>query len=186
MGLAQDWNVTKKEAKQTLDLWYQDRYGHCCFWFAWLERKGKGFMGRVCARGCRDGLCCRPEVREWQQRVIARAERVGYTTTLLGRHRNLNDINSTSPRLRGRAQRAAINTPIQVRSLVSDIARYKSCFSVVKTRVALQMWSCRPCCSWRGMSACIDLVGDCCCKFTTRLFWRGPRGVLKRLLQSQR
>jgi DNA polymerase-1 len=55
----------------------------------------------------------RPEVREWQQRVIADARRHGATRTLLGRYRDLPDINSRDIRRRAHAERAAINTPIQ-------------------------------------------------------------------------
>jgi DNA polymerase-1 len=55
----------------------------------------------------------RPEVREWQQRVIADARRQGATRTLLGRYRDLPDITNPDIRRRSHAERAAINTPIQ-------------------------------------------------------------------------
>ncbi len=55
----------------------------------------------------------RPEVRAWQKRVLAEARRTGSTRTLLGRYRDLPDINAKDLRSRGHAERAAINTPIQ-------------------------------------------------------------------------
>jgi len=55
----------------------------------------------------------RPEVREWQKRVLEEARRDGAARTLLGRYRDLPDIRSTDFRARGHAERAAINTPIQ-------------------------------------------------------------------------
>jgi hypothetical protein len=55
----------------------------------------------------------RPEVRQWQEQVLAIARSTGSTRTLMGRYRDLPDIASSNRALRGRAQRAAINTPIQ-------------------------------------------------------------------------
>jgi len=55
----------------------------------------------------------RPEVLAWQQNTIQMARNTGYTKTLMGRYRPLADINSSRPMLRGHAERAAINTPIQ-------------------------------------------------------------------------
>jgi DNA polymerase-1 len=55
----------------------------------------------------------RPEVREWQQHTIDLAHYNGATRTLLGRYRQLPDIQSTTPGHRAHAERAAINTPIQ-------------------------------------------------------------------------
>ncbi len=78
-GLATDWNVSTKEAQDTVDLWYADR----------------------------------PEVRDWQQSVIQRAKDFGYTRSLMGRYRQLPDINSTNKSLASHSARAAINTPIQ-------------------------------------------------------------------------
>ena len=53
------------------------------------------------------------QVKEWQQQVIARAKKDGFTRTLMGRYRELPLINSPSAAARGHAARAAINTPIQ-------------------------------------------------------------------------
>ena len=55
----------------------------------------------------------RPEVREWQQRVLEEARRTKATRTLLGRYRDIPEISSSDFRVRGHAERAAINTPIQ-------------------------------------------------------------------------
>ena len=53
------------------------------------------------------------QVRQWQEHQRKWARQEGYVTTLLGRRRNLPDITSKLPGLKGRAERAAINTPIQ-------------------------------------------------------------------------
>jgi DNA polymerase-1 len=82
----------------------------------------------------------RPEVKDWQDKVIRIARRTMYTRTLMGRYyyvsfmitfvksnlilksshiqpegryRKLPDINSKDRSLRGHMERAAINTPIQ-------------------------------------------------------------------------
>uniref|UniRef100_A0A6B2KXQ9 WWE domain-containing protein n=1 Tax=Arcella intermedia TaxID=1963864 RepID=A0A6B2KXQ9_9EUKA len=56
----------------------------------------------------------RPEVRLWQQKMIAYAKVTGYTRTLLGRYRKLAPlINSDVKSLASHAERAAINTPLQ-------------------------------------------------------------------------
>ena len=52
-------------------------------------------------------------MRQWQNDQRSWARQHGYVTTLLGRRRDLPDINSRNPGLKGRAERAAINTPIQ-------------------------------------------------------------------------
>jgi DNA polymerase-1 len=62
------------------------------------------------------------QVREWQNQVIARARQDGYTRTLMGRYRELPQINSSSAYARGHASRAAINTPIQGTVSVVDRA----------------------------------------------------------------
>ncbi|EKX41231.1 hypothetical protein GUITHDRAFT_74910, partial [Guillardia theta CCMP2712] len=55
----------------------------------------------------------RKEVKQWQEEVIERARRTGYTETFLGRRRYLPEINGRDGVGRGHAERAAINTPIQ-------------------------------------------------------------------------
>lgn len=55
----------------------------------------------------------RPEVLQWQENTIRTARKTGYTKTLMGRYRPLPDISHSKPMMRGHAERAAINTPIQ-------------------------------------------------------------------------
>lgn len=55
----------------------------------------------------------RPEVRAWQARVLKAAHATHATRTLIGRYRDLPDINSPEVWVRRHAERAAINTPIQ-------------------------------------------------------------------------
>jgi DNA polymerase I len=52
-------------------------------------------------------------VKEWQRNTIAEARRTGYTRTLMGRYRSLAGITSSNRAIRGHAERAAINTPLQ-------------------------------------------------------------------------
>ena len=56
----------------------------------------------------------RPEVREWQALTKAYARKFGVTRTLMGRYRNLPEAVSGNRKLLGHAERASINTPIQV------------------------------------------------------------------------
>lgn len=56
----------------------------------------------------------RPEVKAWQQSTREYAKQHGYVNTMLGRRRNLRPaINSSDRWVVARAERAAINTPIQ-------------------------------------------------------------------------
>ena len=55
----------------------------------------------------------RPEVKQWQEKTIARAHVTGWTRTLLGRYRPLPEINSRDRMRRAHSERAAINTPLQ-------------------------------------------------------------------------
>lgn len=54
-----------------------------------------------------------PEVRDWQEQTRKYARKTGAVRTMMGRYRRLPDINARSFKLRGHAERAAINTPIQ-------------------------------------------------------------------------
>ena len=54
-----------------------------------------------------------PAIREFMDRTIAEARETGYVVTLTGRRRSFPDLLSTNQNLRGNAERAAINTPIQ-------------------------------------------------------------------------
>ena len=52
-------------------------------------------------------------VKNFKEKVISRARHDGYVSTLLKRRRYLPNINSDNGNIRGEAERAAINTPIQ-------------------------------------------------------------------------
>ena len=54
-----------------------------------------------------------PAIKTYMDTVIEKAKSQGYVTTLLGRKRELRDINSRNAGLRGFAERNAINAPIQ-------------------------------------------------------------------------
>jgi DNA polymerase-1 len=54
-----------------------------------------------------------PQVKDYMDSTVAGAKENGYVKTLTGRRRYLRDINSANATVRGNAQRAAINTPIQ-------------------------------------------------------------------------
>ncbi|MES2474424.1 MAG: DNA polymerase I [Verrucomicrobiota bacterium] len=54
-----------------------------------------------------------PAIREFMDRTINEAREAGYVETLSGRRRYFPDLNSGNQNLRGNAERAAINTPIQ-------------------------------------------------------------------------
>ncbi len=54
-----------------------------------------------------------PKVKQYIQDTIESARRQGYVSTMLGRRRYLPDITSRNQAVRGNAERAAINMPIQ-------------------------------------------------------------------------
>jgi DNA polymerase-1 len=54
-----------------------------------------------------------PGVREYTERVIAEAADSGYASTMLGRRRAITGLASDNARVRGMAERVAVNTPIQ-------------------------------------------------------------------------
>ncbi len=54
-----------------------------------------------------------PSIREFMDRTVAAARADGYVETLSGRRRYFSDLTSGNQNLRGNAERAAINTPIQ-------------------------------------------------------------------------
>jgi DNA polymerase-1 len=58
----------------------------------------------------------RKEVKLWQQARHEEARKTGHVRTLLGRRRRLPEINDRSRLKRSHMERAAINTPVQVRS----------------------------------------------------------------------
>jgi DNA polymerase-1 len=54
-----------------------------------------------------------PAVREFMERTVLEAKQSGYVETITGRKRFLPDLASGNQNVRGNAERAAINTPIQ-------------------------------------------------------------------------
>jgi len=54
-----------------------------------------------------------PKIKSYMDESIVQAKENGYVETLLGRRRNLKDINSSNAIVRGHAERNAINAPIQ-------------------------------------------------------------------------
>lgn len=54
-----------------------------------------------------------PAIREFMERTIQEAREKGFVQTISGRRRYFPDLNSSNQNLRGNAERAAINTPIQ-------------------------------------------------------------------------
>ncbi len=54
-----------------------------------------------------------PNVRAYEEKVVAEARRTGYVSTLMGRRRPLPTITDEDPRIRSAAERVAVNTPIQ-------------------------------------------------------------------------
>ncbi len=54
-----------------------------------------------------------PAIREFMDRTIEEAREKGYVSTLAGRRREFPDLRSSNQTIRGNAERAAINTPIQ-------------------------------------------------------------------------
>lgn len=54
-----------------------------------------------------------PAIKDFMERTVAEARETGYVETLSGRRRYFPDLNSGNQNIRGNAERAAINTPIQ-------------------------------------------------------------------------
>jgi DNA polymerase-1 len=54
-----------------------------------------------------------PGVKEWSERTVAEAKRTGMVATFAGRRRLLPELTATNQHLRGFAERAAVNTPVQ-------------------------------------------------------------------------
>jgi DNA polymerase-1 len=57
----------------------------------------------------------------WKHKVVMRAKKDGYVTTISGRRRRLPDINSNNDELRSRAERQAVNAIVQ--GSASDICK---------------------------------------------------------------
>ncbi|OGS11603.1 MAG: hypothetical protein A2285_08380 [Elusimicrobia bacterium RIFOXYA12_FULL_57_11] len=54
-----------------------------------------------------------PGVKDWSDKTAAEAKRTGLVATFTGRRRSLPELKASNPHLRGFAERAAVNTPVQ-------------------------------------------------------------------------
>ena len=54
-----------------------------------------------------------PKVREFMDNCVKTARERGYSLTMLGRRRNLGDLNASNYMVRSSAERMAMNTPLQ-------------------------------------------------------------------------
>ena len=54
-----------------------------------------------------------PKVREFMDKCVSDARERGYSLTMLGRRRNLGDLNASNYMVRSSAERMAMNTPLQ-------------------------------------------------------------------------
>lgn len=54
-----------------------------------------------------------PGVKTWSEQTVAEARKKGYVATFTGRRRPLPELTASNPNLRGFAERAAVNTPVQ-------------------------------------------------------------------------
>lgn len=54
-----------------------------------------------------------PKVRAYMDKCVADAKELGYALTMLGRRRNLSDVNASNYMVRSGAERMAMNTPLQ-------------------------------------------------------------------------
>ena len=54
-----------------------------------------------------------PDVKKYMDLSVQNARNQGFVTTIMGRRRYLNDINSRNSLIRGMAERNAINSPLQ-------------------------------------------------------------------------
>ncbi len=85
-----------------------------------------------------------PKVKEYMERVTEQARSDGYVTTLFGRRRYLNDINSRNVNARGLAERNAINAPIQggaadiMKIAMTEVAR-RFAEEGIRSRIILQV-----------------------------------------------
>ncbi|MBP1763346.1 MAG: polymerase [Firmicutes bacterium] len=83
-------------------------------------------------------------VKEYMDRMVAEARRLGYVTTLFGRRRYLPDIHSSNFSQRSFAERTAMNTPVQgsaadiIKKAMIDVSRALAA-NQIKSRVLLQV-----------------------------------------------
>ncbi|MBN2670001.1 MAG: DNA polymerase I [Bacteroidales bacterium] len=101
--------VTKEERSQAKSANFGIIYGISAFG---LSQNIK--ISRSDAKALIDGYFeTYPKVKTYMERSIAEARQKGFVSTLFGRKRLLNDINSQNAIVRGVAERNAINAPLQ-------------------------------------------------------------------------
>ena len=107
-GKAED-DVTREERDRSKVVNYGVLYGMGAHGLAQRLRISRGE-----AQGFIDEyFAAFPEVRRWIDETLFRARAEGAVTTLFGRRRALPELNSGNGRIRGFAERMAVNTPIQ-------------------------------------------------------------------------
>ncbi|MGV4413548.1 DNA polymerase I [Chryseobacterium sp. T1] len=101
--------VTKTQRSQAKSVNFGIIYGQGAFGLA--DQTG---MSRTEAKAMIDAYFqTYPRLKEYMSEQVVKARELGYVSTLLGRKRHLNDINSTNFVVKGHAERNAVNAPIQ-------------------------------------------------------------------------
>ena len=83
-----------------------------------------------------------PKVREFMDGCVKSARERGYSLTMLGRRRNLSDLNASNYMVRSSAERMAMNTPLQ--GSAADIIKLamlgvEKCLAGMKSKMILQI-----------------------------------------------
>lgn len=132
--------VTKTQRSQAKSVNFGIIYGQGAFGLA--DQTG---MSRTEAKAMIDAYFqTYPRLKEYMSEQVVKARELGYVSTLLGRKRHLNDINSTNFVVKGHAERNAVNAPIQ--GSAADIIKLAMInieeelkFKNLKTKMLLQV-----------------------------------------------
>ncbi|MFN3272768.1 MAG: DNA polymerase I [Cloacibacterium caeni] len=101
--------VTKTQRSQAKTVNFGIIYGQGAF--ALAEQTG---LSRTEAKQLIDSYYeTYPKLKIWMAEQVAKARKLGYVETILGRKRHLKDINSNNFVVKGHAERNAVNAPIQ-------------------------------------------------------------------------
>ena len=101
--------VTKTQRSQAKTVNFGIIYGQGAF--ALAEQTG---LSRTEAKQLIDSYYeTYPKLKIWMAEQVAKARKLGYVETILGRKRHLQDINSNNFVVKGHAERNAVNAPIQ-------------------------------------------------------------------------
>ena len=102
-------DVTKTQRSQAKTVNFGIIYGQGAF--ALAEQTG---LSRTEAKQLIDSYYeTYPKLKEFMAEQVAKARKLGYVETILGRKRHLQDINSNNFVVKGHAERNAVNAPIQ-------------------------------------------------------------------------